>query len=139
MSYVNPQNYAAYGNAVQYGNSIQQYGPGNLMPVVSQGCKSSIGKRFATSYIPNCKLNTQIRMIVAPQLGMPQQVPNPNSGVENRTYRLFLQRHANQLMEMNRQAAQIQANEHCARPPASTQTADMLFNRNEFPNFTGFM
>ena len=137
MSHIGPQNYVQYGNAVQYGNSIY---PGNLMPVVSQGCKSSIGKRFSTSYIPNCKLNSQIRMIVAPQLGMPQQVPNPNGGtVENRQYRLFLQKHANQLMEMNRQAAAIQANEHCRRPPASTQTSDMLFNRNEYPNFTGFM
>lgn len=128
MSYMDKPEYNKYAS-LQSGNMIQ---PNGLFPVVSQGCKSTTSSRFATSYIPNCKMNNQYRTILAQKMGYNPQYPNDYGQTpSNRQYRQFLQDNGVAIMEMNRGAAEFQAGSHCPANPI----ADMLYTRNDYPNF----
>lgn len=133
MSYFDKREYNKYASLTS-GASIQ---PGGLLPIASQGCKSTIGGRQFTSYIPNCKLNGVMRRYTFPQHGLQAQLPNPwGQTPTNRTYRLGLQRNALRLMNSERQAAVYQAKEHCRCDCPGM--ADKLFNRNQYPQFNPF-
>jgi len=128
--YFTKQDYAYFG---KYADK-DSFQPGSILPLASQGCKDSIGKRAFTSYIPSCKLEAQYRTVLAPAMGYPAQVtPAYGQTPDNQQYRLFLQRNGAALINLNRLTAVEQAKEHCQ----CENVADKLFNANEYPNFSG--
>lgn len=129
----NKNDYSGYAY-ISNKNTIQ---PGGLLPIVSQGCKSSIGKRQFTSYIPNCKMNQIIRKKIAPEMGYQPMVPNAwGNTPRNREYRLFLQKNGLKIMTANSMAAALQATEYCHCP--NKHLSDQLYQKNEYPNFNPY-
>ena len=133
MSYIEKPEYARYASA------MHNQTPG-LAPAIGQGCKNTSvsGYRAFTSYAPSCTLNGYYRDVLAPAVSGQQQRPNDYGQTPtNRQYRHFLQQNAVGIMQMNRGEAAYMANATCfLQDRQPLQTANVLFNRNEYPRFS---